>query len=124
MKKLALFTLFILFISSQLRAQVFSEKGYPEHFIGGMIIAGGVSYYTFKKTDNKLKAWGFGFGAAAAVGALKEWLDPIVFNGTRNWVDFGYTVLGGTVGASIVIPLKSKKGKVSPPAQDPFKGIP
>ena len=91
------------------RAQI-SRRGYPEHFFGGMIISGTVSFITFKKTDNKTKAWLFGFGAAIAAGLLKEDIDPSIGQ-TRNIADFGFTALGGAVGASIILPIRSKKKK-------------
>ncbi|MCB0610235.1 MAG: hypothetical protein H6562_04165 [Lewinellaceae bacterium] len=101
-----------LMANGQLSAQpIISRNGYPEHFAAGMIIGGTVSYLTYRKTDNKLKSMAFGFLATVGVGALKEIADPIVFNGTRSWKDFGYTALGGVVGVSIVLPLKSRKMK-------------
>lgn len=98
-----------LYSSLELKAQ-FSETGHPEHFIYGTVISGITSYLVFKKTDDKVKSWFIGFGAAAAAGLLKEAIDPSI-GGTRSAEDFGYSVLGGAVGASIVIPLKSKKNK-------------
>ena len=102
----------VILISSfsfDLKAQV-SETGHPEHFIYGTVISGITSYLVFKKTDNKLKSWLFGFGAAATAGLLKEAIDPSI-GGTRSAEDLGYSLMGGAVGASIVIPLKSKKKK-------------
>ena len=104
--------LILLFLSFFLHSEIncqFSENGYPEHFAAGVLIGGAVSYYTFKKTDDKLKAWLFGFSASALTGLLKEVVDPVLLNRTRNMTDFAYTVLGGGVGASIIIPLNSKK---------------
>ncbi len=99
----------IFYYSVDMKAQV-SETGHPEHFIYGTVISGITSYLVFKKTDNKVKSWFIGFGAAAVAGFLKEAIDPAI-GGTRSAEDFGYSVLGGAVGASIVIPLKSKKQK-------------
>ena len=100
----------VVFCSSiDSKAQV-SETGHPEHFIFGTVISGITSYLVFKKTDNKVKSWFIGFGAATAAGLLKEAIDPLI-DGERSAEDFGYSVLGGAVGASIVIPLKSKKKK-------------
>jgi len=95
--------------SLETKAQI-SETGHPEHFIYGTVISGITSYLVFKKTDNKVKSWFIGFGAAATAGLLKEAIDPSI-DGKRSAEDFGYSVLGGAVGASIVIPLKYKKKK-------------
>ena len=100
--------LILLFcISLALNAQEDSDKGHAEHFIAGTIIGGATSYFVFKKTDNKWKAWLIGTGAAVVAGLAKEAIDPAIGR-TRSATDFGYTALGGAVGACIVIPLKSK----------------
>ena len=96
--------------TTPMSAQLFSESGYPEHFAAGMIIGGAVSYLTFKKTDNKFKAWAFGTAASASIGLLKELADPL-FNHDRNLRDLQYTTLGGIVGASVVIPLRRRREK-------------
>ena len=104
-----LLVLVTLCSSMKTKAQV-SETGHPEHFIYGTVISGITSYLVFKKTDNKVKSWFIGFGAAATAGLIKEAIDPSI-DGKRSAEDFGYSVLGGAVGASIVIPLKPKKKK-------------
>lgn len=104
------FTLLIyLFFGLSLQAQSTDNK-HPEHFIGGVLIGGFTSYFTYKKIDNKVKSWAIGTGAATAVGILKEVVDSASgkdFSGA----DLGYTALGGAIGASIVFPLKKKKPK-------------
>jgi hypothetical protein len=75
-----------------------------------MVIGGVTSYFVFKKTDDKLKSWLFGAGAASAVGLVKELIDPSIGR-ERSGEDLGFTVLGGAIGASIVIPLKKKSKK-------------
>ena len=107
------FPVVILFLSFQptLSGQSITEYGYPEHFIGGALLSGAVSYLVYKKTENKTKAWLVGFGASLVAGGLKEAVDPEIFGGTRNVKDFYYTALGGALGASIVIPLGRKKKK-------------
>jgi len=113
MRKIAI--VLIMCFGLRLEAQpIFSENGHPEHFIVGAIVGGGVSYLVYKKTDNKLKAWLIGAGTAAALGYLKEAVDPKWFNRVRSSKDFGYSALGGVVGASIVIPLKQRKPKKTP----------
>ena len=101
--------LICLIFGLSLRAQD-ADKKHLEHFIGGVVIGGFTSYFTYKKTDNKVKSWAIGTGAAAAVGLLKEVIDSASgkdFSGA----DLGYTVLGGAIGASIVFPLKKKQPK-------------
>lgn len=100
---------------SHIEAQpIISDDGHPEHIIAGTVIGAGVSYLVYKKTDNKLKAWLIGAATASAVGFLKEAVDPKWFNGVKSEKDFGYSVLGGLIGASIVIPLKRRKSKETP----------
>ena len=114
MKKIAIVVLFLSYFQ-QIKAQpIFSEKGYPEHFIAGTLIGGVTSYFVYKKTDNKLKAWVAGTLTATAVGFLKEALDPRLLSGVNNTTDALYTSLGGAVGASIVIPLKRRKRRKTP----------
>ncbi len=79
---------------------------YPQHFAAGMIIGGGTSYLVYKKTNNKVKSWAIGTGAATILGLAKELIDPEI-----DAADLGYTALGGAIGASIVFPLKKKKPK-------------
>lgn len=115
MKKIIILFCICYCYSLNLEAQpIFSDKGYPEHFIAGTIIGGVTSYLVYKKTDNKLKAWLIGTAAASAVGFLKEAVDPQLLSGVRNHTDTLYTSLGGAFGASIVIPLKKKKPKETP----------
>ena len=105
----------IFFTFFQVNAQpIISDNGHPEHFIAGVIIGGGTSYLVYKKTNNKFKAWLIGAATASAVGYLKEVVDPKWFNGTRSKKDFQYSVLGGAIGASIIIPLKRRKPKKTP----------
>ena len=108
MKQLLIIIITSLLFSFSSTAQSITKKGYPEHFAAGAIIGGAGSYFTYKKTNNKWKAWAFGFVAATGMGLLKEIADPSIGR-TRSWKDFQYTVLGGAVGASIVIPLNGKK---------------
>lgn len=98
-----------LFVSISLEAQDVDRK-HPEHFVGGVLIGGITSYFTYKKTNDKLKSWAIGTGAATLVGLAKELIDSASgkdFSGA----DLGYTALGGAIGASIVFPLKKKQPK-------------
>ena len=120
MKKIAI--IILLGVCFQLNAQpIFSEKGYPEHFIAGTLIGGVTSYLVFKKTDNKFKAWIIGTATASAIGFLKEAIDPELLSGVRNHTDTLYTTLGGAFGASIIIPLKKRKPKKTPNITAAFK---
>ena len=92
-------------------AQEDSDSQHPEHFIAGAVIGSATSYFVFKKTDNKWKAWLIGAGTAVVVGLAKEAIDPAIGR-TRSVEDFGYTALGGAIGACIVIPLKSKPKEI------------
>lgn len=47
--------------------------------------------------------------AASTAGFLKEVIDPVFSDRSANMTDAAFTVLGGTLGASIIIPLKTKK---------------
>jgi len=118
--KLVLLVLFAFYL--QVNSQpIISDKGHPEHIIAGAIVGGTVSYFVYKKTNNKFKAWLIGAATASAVGYLKEAVDPKWFNGVRSNKDFGFTSLGGVIGASIVIPLKQKKTKKTPNISAAFK---
>ena len=103
-------TLIALFICSYqiTSGQTDSNKGHTEHFIVGTVIGAGTSYFVYKKTNNNFKSWLWGTGAAISIGFVKELIDPTIGK-TRSAKDFGYTALGGSVGACIVIPLKLKK---------------
>jgi hypothetical protein len=107
--KIVLFIIMICFFFN-LNAQTNSDNRHPEHFIAGFVFGGAASFFVFKKTNNKFKAWLIGTGTAVVIGLVKEAIDPSI-GGERSAEDFAYTVLGGAVGASIVIPLKKSKPK-------------
>lgn len=102
----------LLSFSLGLNAQEDTSKGHAEHFIAGTVISGATSYFVFKKTDDKWKAWIYGMSASVVAGLVKEAIDPAI-GGTRSAEDFAYTVLGGAFGASIVIPLNKKKHEIA-----------
>jgi len=110
MKLILVFVILFFCFSTTMKSQSISNDGHPEHFAAGVLIGGVTSYFVYKKTGNKWKAWLIGAGAASAAGFLKEALDPS-FGGVRSSKDFGYTTLGGVIGASVVFPLKKKKPK-------------
>lgn len=99
---------------------IISDDGHPEHIIAGAIIGGGVSYLVYRKTGNKFKSWLIGAATASAVGYLKEAIDPSLGN-VKSDKDFGYSALGGVIGASIVFPLKKRKPKEKPNIAAAFK---
>ena len=123
MKKSLIILLFVCYSNSYAQP-VISDNGHPEHMIMGAAIGAGVSFLVYKKTDNKLKAWFIGVASATAIGYLKEAVDPKWFGGVKSNKDFGYTALGGVIGASIVIPLKRKKTKEKPNISAAFKSSP
>ena len=119
-------TFFIFFLCNCFHSQIFaqpivSDDGHPEHMIAGAIIGGGVSYLVYRKTNNKFKAWLIGAASAAAIGYFKEAVDPKWFGGVKSDKDFGYSALGGVIGASIVFPLKKRKPKKTPNISAAFK---
>ncbi|MCB0459951.1 MAG: hypothetical protein KDC74_08055 [Flavobacteriaceae bacterium] len=122
MKGIVLCVLLCVSVQTTKAQPIFSENGYPEHFIAGTIIGGATSYFVYKKTDNKLKAWLIGTATATAVGFLKEAIDPKLLGGVKSNTDVLYTSLGGGLGASIVIPLKRKKRKKTPNIDTAFNG--
>jgi len=107
--RLVLFVLIVCFCFN-LNAQGDPDKGHPQHFVAGFVIAGATSLLVYKKTDNKLKSWLIGTGSAVVIGLAKEAIDPLIGR-NRSAKDFAYTFLGGVVGASIIIPLKKSKPK-------------
>ena len=107
---LRFFILSVFFSVFQIQAQGDPDKGHPEHFVAGMVIGGTTSYFVFKKTDNKFKAWCWGTGASVEAGLAKELLDNAIGRKSSGQ-DFGYTALGGTIGTSIVIPLNKRRQK-------------
>ena len=120
MKKIAIIIFFAMCF--QLKAQpIFSENGHPEHVIAGALIGGVTSYFVYKKSNNKFKAWLIGFGTATAAGLLKEMVDPALLSGEKSKEDAYYSALGGAIGASIVIPLKKRKPKKTPNITAAFK---
>lgn len=121
MKKILLLLFLAGFYLQSFSQPIFSERGYPEHFIAGTLIGGTASYLVYKKTGNKFKAWAFGTLAASAAGFLKEAIDPELLSRVRNPTDALYTSLGGAVGASIAFPLKRKKPKETPNISAAFK---
>ncbi len=123
MKK-SLIILFFICYSHVNSQPIISDNGHPEHLVVGAVIGAGVSYLVYKKTDNKLKAWLIGAASAATVGYLKEAVDPKWFGGVKSNKDFGYSALGGVIGASIVIPLKRRKTKEKPNIATAFRSSP
>ena len=120
MKKIVILFLFAGF-GLQVHSQpVISDDGHPEHIIMGAVIGGGVSYLVYRKSGNKFKSWLIGAATATAVGYLKEAIDPS-FGQVKSDKDFGYSALGGVVGAGIVFPLKKRKAKETPNISAAFR---
>ncbi len=107
MNNLLFFIVVLFFFSSHAQDP---NKGHPEHIVAGMAIGGVTSYLVYRKTNNKFKSWAIGTGAATVIGLAKELIDPYIGH-ESSAQDFGYTVLGGAIGASIVFPLKKRTPK-------------
>ena len=74
-----------------------SRNGYPEHFIGGIIIGAMVSYFVFKKTNMIWVALFIGIIISSLLGLFKELIDPYL-RGDRDKLDLIFTSLGGFFG--------------------------
>ena len=123
MKKILILVLLAFYLPMN-GQPIISDDGHREHIVTGTVIGAGVSYLVYKKTNNKFKAWLIGASTAAAVGYLKEAIDPKWFGGVKSNKDFGYSALGGVIGASIVISLKRRKTKEKPNIAAAFKNSP
>ena len=123
MKKILILVLLAFYLPMN-GQPIISDDGHPEHIVAGVVIGAGVSYLVYKKTNNKFKAWLIGASTATAVGYLKEAVDPKWFGGVKSDKDFGYSALGGVIGASIVIPLKRRKTKEKLNIAAAFKNSP
>jgi hypothetical protein len=110
----------MLLIPFHLTAQIISDRGHPEHFLGGVLVGGITTHLVWKKTEARWKSWVYGVAVITAVAGLKEWVDPKWFNGTRSSEDFVYSALGGVAGATLTISLSKKKKR----NHKPSKGLP
>jgi len=88
----------------------FFDHGYPEHFIIGGLIAGLIFWIVFKKTGSNMKSWILAVTILSAIGLVKELIDPC-FGRTRDLGDLIATVIGGIIGAGIIIPIMRLKQK-------------
>lgn len=113
MKKIFVLVFLTCFYFQSYSQPVISNDGHPEHIVVGALVGGGVSYLVYRKTGNKFKSWLIGAATATALGYAKEALDPS-FGRIKSNKDFGYSALGGVVGATIVFPLKKRKSKEKP----------
>ena len=84
--------------------------GYPAHFIIGALIAGVVFYWVYKKTTSHLKSWIIAIVLVSAIGLAKELIDPYFWR-QRDKIDLVITILGGIIGAGIVVLFKKYKTK-------------
>ena len=119
-KKIFLLLIIACFYLQSYSQPVISDNGHPEHILVGAMIGGGVSYLVYRKTGNKFKSWLIGAATATALGYVKEAIDPALGR-IKSDEDFGYSVLGGIIGASIVFPLKKRKPKETPNISAAFK---
>ncbi len=77
----------------------FLQKDKQLHIAGSAVIASAVTALARNRGSSKVEAFFYGAGAAIAVGLLKEGLDGVDDEGTREWADVGADVIGATAGA-------------------------
>jgi len=77
----------------------FSQRDKQQHMVATAAIATAVTAYARNRGSSKVEAFFYGAGAAIAVGLLKEGLDGVDDEGTREWADVGADVIGATAGA-------------------------
>ena len=80
----------------------FGYNGYIAHFIIGFLIGGIVSILIFNRTNSKVKSCIVGCFMATLIGFFKELIEPLI-GGSRDILDFIYTVIGGLLGCYIMI---------------------
>lgn len=83
----------------------FLGHGYPAHFIIGLLMAGLVFHWIFKKTDDQLRSWIAAVAIVSAIGLAKELIDPYI-NRQRDILDLAITSLGGVMGATSILGLR------------------
>ena len=83
----------------------FLGNGYPAHFIIGLLLAGLLYYWIFKKTDDQLRSWLAAVAIVSAIGLAKELFDPYI-NRQRDLLDLAITIFGGVVGATSALALR------------------
>ncbi|MDZ7612699.1 MAG: hypothetical protein U5K51_02465 [Flavobacteriaceae bacterium] len=84
----------------------FTDNGYLEHFLVGLLIGGIVSAKVYKKIRKKVISFVTGCILAILVGLFKEFIDPFI-GGDRDVGDFIYTVIGGLIGAFVLIFMRN-----------------
>ncbi len=111
MKRILTFCFLILFCVHG-RSQSITKRGHPEHVIVGAGISAGITWLVYKNNpQKKWKAWAIGVGSTAALAGLKEWADASLLDGNPSAADFGYSVAGAAVGATLIITLTNRKKK-------------
>ena len=89
----------------------FMANGYPSHFLIGALIGGLVFHWVYKKSSGHLKSWIIALALVSAIGLVKELIDPYFYR-QRDKFDLVTTILGGIIGAGIVVLFKKKKNNI------------
>ncbi len=103
-KKMYIVLSIMLLLGQHLYAEessFFSQRDKQKHFAATTLISAGVTGYARNKGYSKVESFFWGFGAAVAVGLLKEGLDGISENAQQSSDDIKADVLGGITGALI-----------------------
>ena len=88
----------------------FIANGYPSHFVIGGLIGGLVFHFVYNKTTSPLKSWIIALVLVSAIGLAKELIDPYFYR-QRDKLDLVITILGGIIGAGIIVLFKKDKTK-------------
>ena len=88
----------------------FMANGYPSHFVIGALIGGLIFHLVYKKPANHLKSWIIALAIVTTIGLAKEIIDPYMGR-QRDKIDLVITILGGIIGAGIIVLFKKNKTK-------------
>ncbi len=79
----------------------FLQRDKQLHIAGSALFSYAVTGFARSKGSSKLEAFFYGAGASIALGLLKEGLDGIDKDSTREWADVWANVIGASAGALI-----------------------
>ena len=85
-------------------------NGYPSHFVIGSLIGALIFHLVYKKPANHLKSWIVALAIVTIIGLIKEIIDPYMGR-QRDKIDLVITILGGIIGAGIIVLFKKDKTK-------------
>ena len=98
----------IQFIKKVARHFWYGNDGHLAHLIIGMLVGAIVAIILVRNSYPRTKAFLLGLAIAAAIGLLKELIDPYIGR-QRDLLDFVFTVFGGALGAAAVFSGKYVK---------------